>query len=85
MNSRSELINKLSEVGFVMDDLRLYLDTHPHDVQAIKAYNENAKIYKMLEMEYTQNIAGFTSYCENPNENKWVWNDYPMPWEGGVR
>lgn len=85
MDSRTELLAKLTEAGFMMDDIRLFLDTHPRDVRAIKAYNDYAEMYKKLENEYSRNYAGFNSYCGNMNDDMWVWNEYPMPWEGGCK
>lgn len=85
MQSRCELIRQLSLVGFAMDDIRLFLDTHPCDTRAIELFNEYAKKYRMLKQEYTENYGGFTSYDHNNDENMWVWNDYPMPWEGDCK
>ena len=85
MDSRCELITKLRETGFMMDDIRLYLDTHPNDVRAIKTYNEYARLYKKYEHEYTTGFAGIGTCNENNNDDIWMWNEYPMPWEGGCR
>lgn len=85
MQSRCDLLLQLSTTGFAMDDIRLFLDTHPGDTRAIELFNEYAKNYAALEKEYTENYAGFTSYCSNNDCNMWVWNDYPMPWEGDCR
>lgn len=82
MQSRCDLILQLSMTGFAMDDIRLFLDTHPGDSRAIELFNEYAKTYAALKQEYTDNYAGFTSYCRNNDDNMWVWNDFPMPWEG---
>ena len=44
MNNRyaemAEMSKRISEVGFYMDDLRLYLDTHPNCTEAIMLYNK---------------------------------------------
>ncbi len=85
MQSRSELIHQLSYIGFAMDDIRLFLDTHPGDTRAIELFNDYAKTYAALKQEYTDNYQPFTSYCRNNDDNMWLWNDFPMPWEGDCK
>lgn len=85
MQSRCDLLQKIYVTGFAMDDIRLFLDTHPGDTRAIELFNDYARTYSMLEKEYTENYAGLNSYSSNNDNNMWVWNDYPMPWEGDCR
>jgi spore coat protein JB len=85
MQSREDLIMQLSLTGFAMDDIRLFLDTHPEDTRAIGLYNEYAAKYASLQQEYEDSYAGFNSYSSNNSNNEWLWNSYPMPWEGGMK
>ena len=39
--SKEELMKKINEHSFAVDDLLLYLDTHPQDVQARGLLKEN--------------------------------------------
>lgn len=82
MQSREELLYQITMTGFVMDDLRLFLDTHPCESRAIALFNENAEKYEALCKEYTNNYGGFNSYSVNNDSAAWLWNNCPMPWEG---
>ena len=37
--NRQQLFNLINTVSFAVDDLLLFLDTHPDDVEAIKAFH----------------------------------------------
>ena len=37
---RSRLLNKINENSFTVNDILLYLDTHPHDQKALSYYPE---------------------------------------------
>ena len=34
-HSREQLLNMVNEVSFAVDDIKLYLDTHPEDEEAL--------------------------------------------------
>ena len=38
--NRQQLFNLINTVSFAVDDLLLFLDTHPDDVEAIKAFHQ---------------------------------------------
>ena len=38
MNESKDLMNVIYETGFVIDDVLLYLDTHPCDKKALEYY-----------------------------------------------
>ncbi len=80
--SRAELVCAISRISFIMDDLRLFLDTHPGNAEAIAYYNECQRTRKHLLHEYTSRFGGMTSYCPNEHADTWMWNCQPMPWEG---
>ena len=37
---RRDLLNKIYEVSFAVDDVKLYLDTHPWDEEALSYFRE---------------------------------------------
>lgn len=78
----NNLVMAISKVSFVMDELRLFLDTHPDNDHAIKHYNECSKKRQELISEYTRTFGPMIFYCPNENPNHWKWCDGPMPWEG---
>ncbi len=80
--NKIELLHAISCVSFAMDDLRLFLDTHPDNKEAIAYFNEMQHKRQHLLQDYTEQFGGLTSYCPNENACAWMWNDCPMPWEG---
>lgn len=70
---------ELMALCFVLNELGLYLDTHPHDKEALRLRNGFVELYnqasKKMEMEsgpITQNVV---------MENGYSWIDSPWPWE----
>ncbi|MEE0568070.1 spore coat protein CotJB [Clostridium sp.] len=43
-NDQNKLLRFIYEVGFAIDDVVLYLDTHPCDKQALEYYENYKKI-----------------------------------------
>lgn len=74
------LINIIDQATFALDDLRLFLDTHPTDQGAIAYYQKYSSMREKAVREYTTKFgpinADFTE-----NLSKWQWNTCPYPWE----
>lgn len=80
--SMNQLLDKIREVSFYMDDLRLFLDTHPNCNEAIAEFNKYAAVRSALLDEYKECYGPLTSYCSNIDNDSWLWTCYPWPWEG---
>ena len=51
---RRDLLNKIYEVSFAVDDVKLYLDTHPWDEEALSYFREYSykdSFYKDFELD----------------------------------
>lgn len=82
---REAAMNRLMEVSFAINDLTLYLDTHPDCQDGLNMF------YKLLEerLNLLADYAGsfnpltqtsmVTGGC---NQDFYGWSDGPMPWEG---
>ena len=74
--SKKELLQSIDQVSFAIDDLLLFLDTHPGEKRALEYFSElSARRNELLE-----------KYA-NSNLNSWQWMEQPFPWEqeGGCR
>ena len=82
MTEREILMKKLASYQFMVDDLQLYLDTHPRDkatIDKMRGYREELKpIMKSYEEKYGPLFA------DNSGHNKWKWINTPWPWENEV-
>ena len=97
MNERQTLLRKISEISFCLNDLTLFLDTHPADKQAMELFetyqNERAELLKnyaeqfepltmdCVSLQLKPSADAVTSYLEKKH---FAWVDGPAPWEGGL-
>lgn len=68
------------ELGFVLVETLLYLDTHPQDAKALAYYSEMKCKYEEARRKYNEFI-GPLQFTDCTNENYWSWVATPMPWE----
>jgi len=80
-NSREKLFSCITATSFVMDDLRLFLDTHPHDKDALEHWMKVERVRNGAVEEYTR-IYGPINMYQVDVCNEWTWVDEPWPWEG---
>lgn len=80
--SQEELMKKLQSLAFAINDLALYLDTHPNDEKAIKLHNDYANQYRTAQDRYEREYGPLSIFCPC---NSWRWIEGPWPWEGGRR
>ena len=90
--NREQLMQKICEISFVLDDLTLYLDTHCDDRQALKILEESSRLRQDLIKEFANRYYPLTrdcmakssceTFCEHAGENVFAWEKGPMPWEG---
>ena len=48
MRERSQCLLEIDEISFTLNDLNLYLDTHPEDKEALTAFNQASTKRKQL-------------------------------------
>lgn len=83
--NREEMLSRLNTVSFALNDLTLYLDTHPDCPKG------TALFYQLLEERLTL-LSNFTGQfypltqtsmiTGQYNQNQYGWSEGPMPWEG---
>lgn len=83
--NREELMSQLTAVSFALNDLTLYLDTHPD------CPHGTALFYQLLEQrlnllaEFAKKFYPLTQISMitgNFDQNRYGWTEGPMPWEG---
>ena len=82
--NKAQLLDYLDQVSFAVDDILLYLDTHPCDREAMKYFREQSENRNLALKEYAKRFGPLTIdtavLCEEEN---WEWISQPWPWEGG--
>lgn len=97
MADRSSMLKQISEISFTLNDLNLYLDTHPLDEKALNSFKQANDQRKQLMKNFAENFEPLTincvcsdtnnkteSYTKYPKEKHFTWSDGPLPWEGGT-
>lgn len=79
-SDRAKLFRYIQELGFALDDVVLYLDTHPQDEEALIYYEKYKKMYRDATHEYEKYYGPLVNESVN-TENGWSWVDAPWPWE----
>ena len=64
-------------LAFAAWELRLYLNTHPHDKAALKLFEEYER-----RLNCENYATTFVPGCKG--RNRWTWNQDPWPWEVGA-
>ena len=78
--NRREMINQIRSLDFAINELALYLDTHPDDQKALCLHKKYCKECKELKDKYQKVYGPLTI---NYPCNKWRWLEEPWPWERG--
>ncbi|MBE5922621.1 MAG: spore coat protein CotJB [Lachnospiraceae bacterium] len=76
---QERLFMLIERVSFVMDDTRLFLDTHPYDNAALSYYQKMQEVRAKAVAEYEAKFGTLTQYGYATG-NEWNWNDCPLPW-----
>ncbi len=77
-----KLFQWINMVSFAVNDIVLYLDTHPTDQEALAYFNHFREVRKKALKEYEDNFGPLTLDTAKPAQ-MWSWATQPMPWEGG--
>lgn len=77
---RKKLLKEIMEYDFALQELILFLDTHPNDCQALDMYTAMQERSKNAKKTYQQY---FGALCANEVDakDKWTWIQGPWPWE----
>lgn len=82
--SREQLLNTINEVSFAVDDIKLYLDTHPEDEEALAFYRDKVMVRNEALRKYARLYGPLTIDTANESSDcRWEWVLQPWPWEGG--
>jgi len=72
--------NELQMLGFVLQELALYLDTHPEDEEALQMYRNYQQAYHSGMMHYSEHCKPL-SHTVPVNDKNYSWLKDPWPWE----
>lgn len=83
--TREEKMSRLAVVSFAINDLTLYLDTHPDCPNGLALFRELLDERLTLLSEFAGEFYPLTQtsiVTGNYDSNQYGWPEGPMPWEG---
>lgn len=83
--NREEMMSALTAVSFCLNDLTLYLDTHPDCKKGLALYYELLEKRLNLLSEFAGKFYPLTQISVitgDYDRNQYGWPEGPMPWEG---
>lgn len=78
--SKKELLKQIVATNFMVEDLQLYLNTHPMDREALVKFNGYVVQLHNLKQNY-QSCYGMLSAHGAMSPYPWQWISEPWPWE----
>lgn len=87
-DEREVLMKKIQEISFFLDDMRLFMDTHPDNQNGLELLKNAVQTRKELLKKFALQFYPLTMDCmaeiytENPSKDCYCWKEGPMPWEG---
>lgn len=81
MSMRASLMNQINEASFAVDDVALFLDTHPNDIAAMQYYQNVVTMRKNAIDAYERQFGPLM--IDSVNGQTWDWVTEKWPWEGG--
>ena len=73
-------MTELQALGFAIQELALYLDTHRDDQEALEVYRKYQNMYNRCASEYQKENGPLTHMWESDTQD-YNWLDDPWPWE----
>lgn len=71
---------EIQALGFAIQELALYLDTHPNDQEALMHYRKYQQMYNAVKKQYTAKCRPLT-HMSISSDDEYSWLCDPWPWE----
>ncbi len=80
--SRKELMEKINQYSFAVNEANLFLDTHPFDQEALDYFQKYRALRVDAIREYDKYFAPLIIDHTESDKIPWSWVSEPWPWEG---
>ena len=79
----NQLMNQIRQYGFALDEIQLYLDTHPDCPKGLAYYELMKQKRNETVKAYECQFGPLTADAVKDGSGSWSWVNDPWPWEGG--
>ena len=84
MNEREKNLKRVQMFDFILDELNLYLDTHPNDKSALDYFAQYQYLHNEAVNQYEAKFGPLRAE-DSMNETYFDWIKGPWPWESEAR
>jgi spore coat protein JB len=85
MDEKLMMTLHIQQIGFMLVELNLYLDTHPTDRMALSNYNMLSRQYHQMMMDYTMKFGALMNFGHSEaGADSFNWISGPWPWQRGA-
>lgn len=82
--SQSQLMDVINKTSFAVNDIQLYLDSHPDCPKGLAFFHEHNQLRNAALKEYSRRFGPLTiETASECSRNHWEWIHGKWPWEGG--
>ena len=81
--NRRELFEYINQISFAVDDVKLFLDTHPGNQKALDYFQKYKEKRMEALKEYAEVYGPLTVDTVSENSDCWYWINEPWPWQEG--
>lgn len=78
-NEKDKKMFEIMMYSFALNDMAIYLDVNPSDMDIYKKYQEYANDLKNLESSFEKEYGPLTNCASNYPKYKWI--ESPWPWD----
>ena len=72
--------NQLRALAFVIQELGLYLDTHPDDSEAFALFQSYVALEQRARETFLEKVGPLTM-TDSARASRYTWSDGPWPWQ----
>ena len=83
MPSRKELLHLINVASFAVDDVKLFLDTHPENKEALAYFQQYNSIRTQALKDFARLYGPLTLDSITTCSDYWKWIEEPYPWQEG--
>lgn len=81
---RKDLMERINIASFAVDDVKLFLDTHPCCEEALEFFEKYQHERNCALTEYAKYYGPLTIDTLDANAcDRWTWINEPWPWQEG--
>lgn len=82
--SEQQLLDCINRVSFAVNDIQLFLNSHPKCPEALAYFQEHSQLRNAALKEYARRFGPLTIDTANDAaSDSWEWIYQKWPWEGG--